>query len=118
MTARTAQTAQPARSARPARPVRLGAGGLLYRTADAAGAYVGHLLEYPVCDGFPQTAQVDSITQVRRLLRKDIIDKVLKRDMTALSGVRRVLGLEHTFSLPVPAWRPAGHGGPARQPWR
>jgi predicted AAA+ superfamily ATPase len=31
------------------------------------------------------------------LLREDIIDKVLKRDMTALFGVRRVLDLEHTF---------------------
>jgi len=47
--------------------------------------------------GFPQTAQVDSITQAQRLLREDIIDKVLKRDTTALSGVRRVLDLEHTF---------------------
>jgi hypothetical protein len=40
---------------------------------------------------------VDSITQAQRLLREDIIDKVLKRDMTALFGVRRVLDLEHTF---------------------
>lgn len=47
--------------------------------------------------GFPQTAQVESITQAQHLLREDIIDKVLKRDMTALFGVRRVLDLEHTF---------------------
>jgi len=47
--------------------------------------------------GFPQTAQVDSITQAQRLLREDIIDKVLKRDMTALFGVRRILDLEQTF---------------------
>jgi predicted AAA+ superfamily ATPase len=53
--------------------------------------------EYLVRGGFPQTAQVDSITQAQRLLREDIIDKVLKRDMTALFGVRRVLDLEHTF---------------------
>ncbi len=46
---------------------------------------------------FPQGAQVESITQAQRLLREDIIDKVLKRDMTALFGVRRVLELEHTF---------------------
>jgi uncharacterized protein len=31
------------------------------------------------------------------MLREDIIDKVLTRDMTALLGVRRVLDLEHTF---------------------
>ena len=68
-----------------------------YRTTDAASPYVGHFHEYLVRGGFPQTAQVDSITQAQRLLREDIIDKVLKRDMTALFGVRRVLDLEHTF---------------------
>ena len=62
-----------------------------------AGAYVGHFHEYLVRGGFPQTAQVNSVTQAQRLLREDIIDKVLKRDMTALFGVRRVLDLEHTF---------------------
>jgi hypothetical protein len=68
-----------------------------YRTADVARAYLGHFHEYLVRGGFPQTAQVESITQAQRLLREDIIDKVLKRDMTALFGVRRVLDLEHTF---------------------
>jgi hypothetical protein len=68
-----------------------------YRTTDVAGAYVGHFHEYLVRGGFPQTAQVDSVTQAQRLLREDIVDKVLKRDMTALFGVRRVLDLEHTF---------------------
>lgn len=68
-----------------------------YRTTEAASAYVGHFHEYLVRGGFPQTAQVESITQAQRLLREDIIDKVLKRDMTALFGVRRVLDLEHTF---------------------
>lgn len=68
-----------------------------YRTTELAGPYVGHFHEYLVRGGFPQTAQMDSITQAQRLLREDIIDKVLKRDMTALFGVRRVLDLEYTF---------------------
>jgi predicted AAA+ superfamily ATPase len=68
-----------------------------YRATEAAAPYVGHFHEYLVRGGFPQTAQVESITQAQRLLREDIIDKVLKRDMTALFGVRRVLDLEHTF---------------------
>ena len=68
-----------------------------YRTTEAAAPYVGHFHEYLVRGGFPQTAQIESITQAQRLLREDIIDKVLKRDMTALFGVRRVLDLEHTF---------------------
>jgi predicted AAA+ superfamily ATPase len=67
------------------------------RTAEAAAPYLGHFHEYLVRGGFPQTALVDNITQAQRLLREDIIDKVLKRDMTALFGVRRVLDLEHTF---------------------
>lgn len=68
-----------------------------YRSTELAAPYVGHFHEYLVRGGFPQTAQVDSVTQAQRLLREDIIDKVLKRDMTALFGVRRVLDLEHTF---------------------
>lgn len=68
-----------------------------YRVAEAGASYVGHFHEYLVRGGFPQTAQIESITQAQRLLREDIIDKVLKRDMTALFGVRRVLDLEHTF---------------------
>ena len=67
------------------------------RTALVARDYVGHFHQYLLRGGFPQTAQVESITQAQRLLREDIIDKVLKRDMTALFGVRRVLDLEHTF---------------------
>lgn len=66
-------------------------------TREVAEDYVGHFHEYLTRGGFPQTAQVESITQAQRLLREDIIDKVLKRDMTALFGVRRVLDLEHTF---------------------
>jgi predicted AAA+ superfamily ATPase len=69
----------------------------LQGVAEAAAGYVAHFHEYLVRGGFPQTAQIDSITQAQRLLREDIVDKVLKRDMTALFGVRRVLDLEHTF---------------------
>ncbi|RYU62012.1 ATP-binding protein [Methylolobus aquaticus] len=68
-----------------------------YRARELAAPYVGHFHEYLIRGGFPQTAQVESITQAQRLLREDIIDKVLKRDMTALFGVRRILDLEHTF---------------------
>lgn len=68
-----------------------------YRVTEAASEYVGHFHEYLLRGGFPQTALVESITQSQKLLREDIIDKVLKRDMTALFGVRKVLDLEHTF---------------------
>jgi predicted AAA+ superfamily ATPase len=71
--------------------------GALLGIQESAQPYVAHFHEYLVRGGFPQTAQVESITQAQRLLREDIIDKVLKRDMTALFGVRRILDLEQTF---------------------
>ena len=37
------------------------------------------------------------MVSAQKLLREDIVDKLLKRDMTALYGVRRVLELEQTF---------------------
>ncbi|MCW5966808.1 MAG: ATP-binding protein, partial [Bryobacterales bacterium] len=69
----------------------------LLHIQESAKPYIGHFHEYLVRGGFPQTALVESVTQAQRLLREDIIDKVLKRDMTALFGVRRILDLEHTF---------------------
>ncbi len=47
--------------------------------------------------GFPQTARMSNLAEAQRLLREDVIDKVLKRDMTAVYGVRRVVELEHLF---------------------
>lgn len=69
----------------------------LHQVSETGMAYVAHFHEYLVRGGFPQTAQIDSIEQAQRILREDIIDKVLKRDMTALFGVRRILDLEQTF---------------------
>lgn len=68
-----------------------------YRATEAAQTLIGHFHEYLVRGGFPQTAIVESVPQAQRLLREDIIDKVLKRDMTALFGVRKILELEQTF---------------------
>jgi uncharacterized protein len=67
------------------------------RAADAARSLVPHFHEYLLRGGFPQTARIDSIPLAQRLLREDIVDKVLKRDMTAYFGVRRILELERTF---------------------
>lgn len=68
-----------------------------FRISEASKSLIGHFHEYLVRGGFPQTVLVDSVSQAQRLLREDIIDKVLKRDMTALFGVRRILELEQTF---------------------
>jgi len=67
------------------------------RVAEEARPLVGMFHEYLLRGGFPQSALVDSITTAQKLLREDIVDKVLKRDMTALFGVRRVIELEQVF---------------------
>jgi len=71
--------------------------GELFKISESAQQLIGHFHEYLCRGGFPQTALVDNVHQAQRLLREDIIDKVLKRDMTALFGVRRILELEQMF---------------------
>lgn len=68
-----------------------------FAISNASQALIGHFHEYLVRGGFPQTALVENISQAQRLLREDIIDKVLKRDMTALFGIRRIFELEQMF---------------------
>jgi hypothetical protein len=65
--------------------------------SEIASSYIAYFHDYLVRGGFPQTALVETINQAQKLLREDIIDKALKRDMTAMFGVRRVLELEQTF---------------------
>lgn len=67
------------------------------RTGQASIPLIAHFHEYLLHGGFPQTARMDNVQEAQRLLREDIVDKVLKRDMTAFFGVRRVLELERTF---------------------
>lgn len=67
------------------------------RVAKAAQPLTAHFHEYLLRGGFPEPALVSDLTRCQRLLREDIVDKVLKRDMTALYGVRRVLEVEKIF---------------------
>lgn len=51
---------------------------------------------YLLIGGFPETATLT--TQIaQRLLREDVVERVLKRDMTALFGVRKIDDLERLF---------------------
>jgi predicted AAA+ superfamily ATPase len=65
--------------------------------AESGRPLTGLFHEYLLRGGFPQSALVESVPLAQKLLREDIVDKVLKRDMTALFGVRRVLELEQVF---------------------
>jgi hypothetical protein len=67
------------------------------RIGEDSRSLTGLFHEYLLRGGFPQSTLVSSIPMAQKLLREDIVDKVLKRDMTALFGVRRVLELEQTF---------------------
>lgn len=67
------------------------------RVVGRARELVPHFHEYLIRGGFPETARMQSVTEAQKLLREDVIDKALKRDMTAMFGVRRVLELEKTF---------------------
>lgn len=52
---------------------------------------------YLLLGGFPETAKLDDVFLAQRLLREDVVDRVLKRDMTTLFGVRNVQELERLF---------------------
>lgn len=52
---------------------------------------------YLLVGGFPETARQENIAFCQRLLREDVVEKVLKRDMTALFGVRNINELEKLF---------------------
>lgn len=53
--------------------------------------------QYLLVGGFPETATQKNIPLCQRLLREDVVERVLKRDMTALFGVRNVHDLEKIF---------------------
>ena len=67
------------------------------RVAKLAQPLTAHFHEYLLRGGFPEPALTNDLARCQRLLREDIVDKVLKRDMTALYGVRRVLDIEKIF---------------------
>jgi len=71
--------------------------GEFSRVSAMSEPLVGQFHEYLQRGGFPQCALATTTAWAQKLLREDIVDKVLKRDMTALFGVRRIVKLEHTF---------------------
>jgi len=52
---------------------------------------------YLLVGGFPETARQTDTDLCQRLLREDVIERVLKRDMAALFGIRNVIELERLF---------------------
>jgi predicted AAA+ superfamily ATPase len=56
-----------------------------------------HFQQYLLVGGFPETARQSDSAMCQRLLREDVVERVLKRDMTALFGVRNINDLEKLF---------------------
>lgn len=52
---------------------------------------------YLLVGGFPETATIDDVALSQRLLREDVVERVLKRDMAAIFRVRNVDDLERLF---------------------
>ena len=63
----------------------------------AAKKLTPYFHDYLLRGGFPEPALEEELPRCQRLLREDIVDKVLKRDMTALYGVRRIVEIEKIF---------------------
>ena len=54
-------------------------------------------LRYLLVGGFPETARHPDVAFCQRILREDVVERVLKRDMTALFSIRNVNALERLF---------------------
>jgi predicted AAA+ superfamily ATPase len=67
------------------------------RAVPVARSLASPFHDYLLRGGFPEPALTPDLTRCQRLLREDIVDKVLKRDMTALYGVRRIIEVEKLF---------------------
>ncbi|NMO94284.1 ATP-binding protein [Paenibacillus lemnae] len=56
-----------------------------------------HFHRYLLIGGFPEIAQSDDLSYAQRIIREDIVDKALKRDMVSLFNVRHIDELERIF---------------------
>jgi hypothetical protein len=52
---------------------------------------------YLLVGGFPETARQDDVALCQRLLREDVVERVLKRDMAALFHIRNINDAEKLF---------------------
>ncbi len=67
------------------------------RVSELAAPYVGYFHQYLLRGGFPQIAIINDVDKAQKLLRDDLIEKVINRDMTAIFGVHNLPDLEKIF---------------------
>ncbi len=56
-----------------------------------------HFMRYLTVGGFPELALADSDIMAQQIMREDVVDKVLKRDIPALYSIRNATELERIF---------------------
>ena len=60
-------------------------------------AVQNHFMRYLRVGGFPELALADNDLLAQQILREDVVDKVLKRDLPALYNIRNATELERIF---------------------
>ena len=60
-----------------------------------------HFNRYLMIGGFPELVLSDDDAYAQRMLREDVVDKVIKRDVLSLFNIRSPLLMEKTVSLSV-----------------
>lgn len=56
-----------------------------------------HFHQYLLVGGFPEVALANDVPYAQKVIREDVVDKVLKRDMITLFNIRNVAELEKIF---------------------
>lgn len=56
-----------------------------------------HFMRYLQVGGFPELALADNDLMAQQIMREDVVDKVLKRDLPALYNIRNATELERIF---------------------
>ncbi len=89
---------------RPDIPENLKATDLLYKTQVERTQIMmqlskvqNHFMRYLQVGGFPELALADNDLMAQQIMREDVVDKVLKRDLPSLYNIRNATELERIF---------------------
>ena len=89
---------------RPDIPEKLKATDLLYKTQIERTQIMmqlskvqNHFMRYLQVGGFPELALADNDLMAQQIMREDVVDKVLKRDLPSLYNIRNATELERIF---------------------
>ncbi|MDO5537433.1 MAG: AAA family ATPase [Desulfovibrionaceae bacterium] len=67
------------------------------RCSETAKRLNGHFRGYLLQGGFPRAALAGSVAEAQRILREEVLDRALKRDMSVLAEIRGLDEIEELF---------------------